>query len=69
MTGGCVSQAARMYDAALVRLRGAAAATNFALADYRHDLVAYHKMQQARHNSACGPGSRIVGRNPQRCEL
>ena len=37
-----------MYDAALVRLRGAAAATNFALADYRHDLAAYQKMQQAR---------------------
>ena len=37
-----------MYDAALVRLRGSSAATNFALADYRHDLVAYHKMQQVR---------------------
>ena len=41
-------EAARMYDAALVRLRGTAAATNFALSDYRLDLAAYHKMQQAR---------------------
>jgi hypothetical protein len=39
-------QAARAYDAALVRLRGAAAATNFALSEYRPDLAAYHKMQQ-----------------------
>lgn len=39
-------EAARMYDAALVRLRGTAAATNFALSDYRLDLAAYHKMQQ-----------------------
>lgn len=37
-----------MYDAALVRLRGTAAATNFALSDYRLDLAAYHKMQQVR---------------------
>ena len=41
-----LQEAARMYDAALVRLRGTAAATNFALSDYRLDLAAYHKMQQ-----------------------
>jgi hypothetical protein len=29
-----------------VRLRGTAAATNFALSDYRADLAEYHKMQQ-----------------------
>ena len=34
------------YDRALVRLRGIAAATNFALSDYRSDLADYHKMQQ-----------------------
>jgi hypothetical protein len=34
------------YDRALVRLRGTAAATNFALSDYRSDLADYHKMQQ-----------------------
>lgn len=39
-------EAARAYDTALVRLRGSAAATNFALSDYRSDLAAYHKMQQ-----------------------
>jgi AP2 domain len=42
-------EAARAYDAALVRLRGSAAATNFALSDYRTDLAAYHKMQQVTY--------------------
>ena len=40
------TEAAQAYDRALVRLRGTAAATNFALSDYRSDLAAYHKMQQ-----------------------
>ncbi|DBA65777.1 TPA: hypothetical protein ACH3X2_002817 [Trebouxia sp. C0005] len=40
-------EAAQAYDRALVRLRGMAAATNFALSDYRLDLAEYHKMQQA----------------------
>ncbi|BDA41853.1 probable AP2-like ethylene-responsive transcription factor PLT2 at C-terminar half [Coccomyxa sp. Obi] len=39
-------EAAKAYDRALVRLRGTAAATNFALSDYRADLADYHKMQQ-----------------------
>ncbi|KAL0032426.1 hypothetical protein WJX79_010970 [Trebouxia sp. C0005] len=39
-------EAAQAYDRALVRLRGMAAATNFALSDYRLDLAEYHKMQQ-----------------------
>ena len=39
-------EAAQAYDRALVRLRGTAAATNFALSDYRSDLAEYHKMQQ-----------------------
>ncbi|EIE25596.1 AP2-domain-containing protein [Coccomyxa subellipsoidea C-169] len=39
-------EAAKAYDRALVRLRGTAAATNFALSDYRNDLADYHKMQQ-----------------------
>lgn len=37
-----------------VRLRGTAAATNFALSDYRADLAEYHKMQQVgrcRHDA------------------
>lgn len=46
-----------------VRLRGTAAATNFALSDYRADLAEYHKMQQVRFNmqsarqtiKQCGP--------------
>lgn len=38
--------AARAYDAALVRIRGTGAATNFALADYRLELAEYHQMQQ-----------------------
>ena len=37
---------AQAYDRSLVRLRGTAAATNFALSDYRSDLADYHKMQQ-----------------------
>ncbi|DBA93598.1 hypothetical protein WJX82_009691 [Trebouxia sp. C0006] len=40
-------EAAQAYDRALVRLRGMAAATNFALSDYRLDLAEYHKMQTA----------------------
>lgn len=39
-------EAARQYDRALVRLRGTAAATNFALSDYREELAEYHQMQQ-----------------------
>ncbi|KAK9824708.1 hypothetical protein WJX72_012563 [[Myrmecia] bisecta] len=39
-------EAAQAYDRALVRLRGTAAATNFALSDYRSHLADYHKMQQ-----------------------
>lgn len=42
------TEAAQAYDRALVRLRGTAAATNFALSDYRTDLAAYHKMQQVQ---------------------
>lgn len=34
-----------------VRLRGTAAATNFALSDYRADLAEYHKMQQVLTDS------------------
>ena len=45
------TEAAQAYDRALVRLRGTAAATNFALSDYRTDLAAYHKMQQVRMDS------------------
>ena len=41
-------EAAQAYDSALVRLRGTAAATNFALSDYRQNLAEYHKMQQVR---------------------
>ena len=47
------TEAAQAYDRALVRLRGTAAATNFALSDYRTDLAAYHKMQQVCMDSQC----------------
>ena len=56
-------EAARMYDAALVRLRGTAAATNFALSDYRLDLAAYHKMQQARSSLLITLGSVFIDRH------
>jgi hypothetical protein len=39
-------EAARAYDAALVRLRGNAAFTNFALAEYSRDLAAYQQIRQ-----------------------
>ena len=49
-------EAAQAYDRALVRLRGTAAATNFALSDYRTDLAEYHKMQQVLlHTLPSGP--------------
>jgi len=38
-------EAARAYDRALVRLRGRAAATNFALSDYRQELGDFHRLQ------------------------
>jgi hypothetical protein len=39
------SEAARSYDAALVRLRGLSAATNFSLGKYREQLAEYYEMQ------------------------
>ena len=47
-------EAAQAYDRALVRLRGTAAATNFALSDYRSDLAEYHKMQQVSEVKKAG---------------
>ena len=38
--------AAKMYDRALVRLRGASAATNFAVSDYKTDLAAHYQLKQ-----------------------
>jgi hypothetical protein len=40
------AQAARAYDAALVRLRGNAAFTNFALSEYSSDLAAHQHVRQ-----------------------
>ncbi|KAK9867629.1 hypothetical protein WJX84_008553 [Apatococcus fuscideae] len=40
-------EAAVMYDRALVRLRGAGAATNFGVSDYKADLAAHYQMKQA----------------------
>jgi hypothetical protein len=48
-------EAAQAYDRALVRLRGMAAATNFALSDYRLDLAEYHKMQQVHPHPPSPP--------------
>jgi len=48
-------EAAQAYDRALVRLRGMAAATNFALSDYRLDLAEYHKMQQVHPHPTSPP--------------
>ena len=54
------TEAAQAYDRALVRLRGTAAATNFALSDYRTDLAAYHKMQQVCMHSRPNCASSII---------
>ena len=40
--------AARAYDQALVRLRGPAGATNYALSDYQAQLAEYHHMVLVR---------------------
>ena len=50
-------EAAQAYDRALVRLRGMAAATNFALSDYRLDLAEYHKMQTVHSRCPLPPHS------------
>ena len=42
----CVVLLAQAYDAALVRMRGTAAATNFALAGYRVELAEFLNVQQ-----------------------
>lgn len=41
-------KAAKAYDMALVRLRGANAATNYSLSEYKHQLAEYHQIQQVR---------------------
>lgn len=38
----------RAYDRSLVRLRGASAATNFGLAEYRANMAEYHQVQQVQ---------------------
>lgn len=38
------ADAAKAYDRALVRLRGAQGATNYGLSDYREQLGEYHHM-------------------------
>lgn len=39
------SEAARVYDRALIRLRGKGAATNFSLLEYKDALMDFHKLQ------------------------
>lgn len=58
-------EAAQAYDRALVRLRGTAAATNFALSDYRSDLAEYHKMQQV--SPPTPPPPPLTPSQPQPC--
>lgn len=43
------NEAAIVYDQALVRLRGPAAATNLALSNYSDNLAEYYKMQEVGH--------------------
>ncbi|WZN62099.1 AP2-like ethylene-responsive transcription factor [Chloropicon roscoffensis] len=42
------AEAAKAYDKALVKLRGPAAATNFAMSEYHEELKEYHKAQQKK---------------------
>jgi hypothetical protein len=42
-------EAARAYDAALVRLKGMAAATNYSLACYQQQLAEHYQLKMVRH--------------------
>ena len=53
------AEAAASYDKALVKLKGPAAATNFALSEYHEELKEYHKAQQGvRPGPRSGRGTR-----------
>ena len=51
--------AARAYDRALVRLRGAAAATNYSLTNYKDELQAF-EMDKSTETLACSTGAEAV---------
>ena len=51
--------AARAYDRALVRLRGAAAATNYSLTNYKGELQAF-EMDKSTKTLACSTGAEAV---------
>lgn len=55
--------AARAYDRALVRLRGAAAATNYSLTNYKDELQAF-EMDKSTETLACSTGAEAVLRLP-----
>jgi hypothetical protein len=58
------AEAARAYDAALVRLRGNAAFTNFALGEYSSDLAAHQHMRQVLPIDAANAFKCLTLRNP-----
>jgi hypothetical protein len=47
-------EAARAYDASLVRLRGLTAATNFNLAGYTQQLAEHYQLQEVRGAAGMG---------------
>lgn len=59
------ADAARAYDAAVVRIKGALASTNFSLSDYTREL-AEHEMKQVRRRSPSSARPPCQGGNP--CE-
>jgi hypothetical protein len=52
-------EAARAYDAALVRLRGPAAATNFSISDYESDLREYEATTRQGAPLEGAPGTSV----------
>ena len=51
--------AARAYDRALVRLRGASAATNYSLTNYKSELQAF-EMDKSTEKLALGSSAKVL---------
>ena len=56
--------AARAYDRALVRLRGSSAATNYALANYKSELQAFHNDQVTEKLQLQLTAANVTGKAP-----
>lgn len=61
-SGWCASGVLQAYDGALVRFKGAAAATNFAVALYQQPLAEHHQMKLVSGNTECHIGGTAIDR-------